>query len=102
MENLIDLIETSISKIEEATDLFYQHKDHEGYLRLDEIIGQLMELADGLKDIVNEKPDINVQEFLEILTEAMNALQERDTVLLSDILQYDLTDQLHSIREQLG
>lgn len=102
MENLIELIETSISKIEEATDLFYQHKDHEGYLRLDEIIGQLMKLADGLKDIVNEKPDINVQEFLEILTEAMNALQERDTVLLSDILQYDLTDQLHSIREQLG
>lgn len=102
MENLNELIEISISKIEEATDFFYQHKDHEGYLRLDETIGHLMKLADGLKDVVNEKPDINVQEFLEILTEAMNALEEKDTVLLSDILQYDLTDSLHSIREQLG
>lgn len=102
MENLNELIEISITKIEEVTDLFYQHKDHEGYLRLDEIIGHLMKLAEGLKEIVEEKPDINVQEFLDILTEAMNALEERDTVLLSDIMQYDLTDQLNSIREQLG
>ncbi len=101
MDELKALIENTTTKIENVTDLFYQHKDHEGYLRLDEMIGQLMELAEGLKAVVSQKPDLEVQEFLEVLTEAVNALEEKDTVLLSDILQYDLIDQLQAIKGQL-
>lgn len=102
MENLKSLIEGTTKKIEEATDLFYQHQDHKGYLKLDETIGQLMELADGLREVVAENPEIEVQEFLSVLAEAMSALEDRDTVLLSDILQYDLIDQLQVIKDQLG
>lgn len=103
MEELKEKIDIASEKIEEASDLFYQHKDHEGYLRLDQVIGTLMELAEGLKQAVSENPELelNAEDFLATLNEAVDALEERDTVLLSDILQYDLIEQLDILKERI-
>lgn len=98
------LIDNITTQIEEVSDLFYQHKDHEGYVKLNDTIGFLLELAEQLKQLVAEQTEIslNEQEFLSVLNEALAALEEKDTVLLSDILQYDLTEQLDAMKKLLA
>lgn len=98
------LIDKITEQIEEVSDLFYQHKDHEGYVKLNDTISYLLELAEQLKKLVAEQPQLclNEQEFLSVLNEALTALEEKDTVLLSDILQYDLTEQLDAMKKLLS
>lgn len=96
----LTLIDEIMAQIEQASDFFYQHKDHEGYNVLNGTIGSLLELAEQLKIFVRENQDVDLgeQEFLSVLNEALNALEEKDTVLLSDILQYDLVEQLEGMK----
>lgn len=98
--DMIILIDQIMAQIEQAGDLFYQHKDHEGYEILNETIGGLLELAEKLKVIARENEGIELgeQELLSILNEALSALEEKDTVMLSDILQYDLMERLESLK----
>ena len=75
-------------EIREIADLFYQQKSKEGYGRLQELIADLSQYVAQIEE------EAKRQELLEALTEALTAMQEQDTTLLADILQYELLEKL--------
>lgn len=88
-------ISLMIREIIEVTDDLYQEKLNRGYSKLNSMLGKLTELADQLYSLSREdKLDFDEHRFLENLTRAMKAMEEKDNVLLSDILTYDIGGQL--------
>lgn len=75
-------------ELEHVTELFYQQKSKEGYEKL-----QIL-LADISLYVSNVQDEEQQQELLETLTEALNAMEEKDTTLLADILKYELLEKL--------
>lgn len=65
-----------IREIEEVVNAFYQRKDKEGYEKLNGVLGKLMQVNNPL--------------LVEKLMLALSALEKRDTVLLADILNYEI------------
>lgn len=91
MEERMEKLEQVLEEIEKVTGLFYQQKANEGFKETNILIGMLMEL----EQIMNGT-DYDVSEWARGLTEAMEALESKDTVLFADILQYDIADQIRS------
>ena len=94
MYNLSGLLKDAMRSIEETTVCFYQNKISEGYQRLDDTLVRLSNLMNEIalyREQGNEI-EINEREIVTRLTEAMNALEQKDTLLLSDILEYEIKD----------
>lgn len=76
-----------IVQIDEITEMLYQQKTTEAYEMLGEFIALLMnELKMGKLKI--EKID----EFNKVLLNAINAMENKDEVLLADVLTYELKE----------
>lgn len=84
MINKEELYNKIMYGIEATSTCFYQQKVKEGYEYLDET---LKCIALGVEYIVAQ--DVN-NKVIGILLYAMKALEDRDTILLSDIILYDL------------
>lgn len=95
MENLKNSIKEIIQTIQNTTKLFYQQKNQEGFAALDATLDTLMK---GVSDILiyhkGKEELINENMLNVVLTEAMKALEQKDTILLSDILIYEVNDML--------
>lgn len=78
--------------IENNTALFYQQKNKEGYEMLEDTLTLLIQTTNGILDsqIENLELYIDGQELNGILSNAMNAIESGDTILLSDIFSFDL------------
>lgn len=100
MNNLKQNIDEIILLISETTDFFYQQKDKEGYDKLNITLGKLMDFTIQLQNHL-EDLDFDNDKFNSDLMEVMNSLETKDTVMLSDILVYEITEQLQGIKEQL-
>lgn len=103
MKGLQERIDNVIKSIDENTNLFYQNKKNKGYEELNDTLLLISNLIDEIlsyeeKTIGEKKSEIK---FIEILSEAMKALEKRDELLLSDILQYDLKEMFVQYRESL-
>jgi hypothetical protein len=92
----VDELKNEISKmvqtIEETTTMFYQQKNDSGYKQLDHTLAVLMQGIDHLLKLKKDGFDINIdeKEINQVLSNAIEALTKKDTILLSDVLQYDL------------
>jgi hypothetical protein len=95
-------IDDAIQIIELNTDLFYQNKIDEGYKYLD---STLVKISVAIEEVIkyqeNSGQDIQGEKIVGILTEAMDALEKKDTLLLADILQYELKELLEEVRSEL-
>lgn len=78
----------AISEIEENTLLFYQQKNKEGFTKLDGTLAKLIETISTIQG--SNLNNIDEKKLNEILSNAMNAIAAEDTILLSDILYFDL------------
>ena len=99
MGDLKYLLEESILLMRQTTELFYQQKTDEGYQQLDSTLAVLTETMGRIFKYKEEGHDILIDEhqLVQVLTEAMKAMEEKDTVLLSDILQYELEELLNLV-----
>lgn len=91
-------IQKLIQSIEEVTELFYKQKEQEGYQNLNQIIPLISEVMEYL--ITRDEGDtISEQnkEIIDCLDQAMHAMEARDTILLADILQYELKEKLEAL-----
>lgn len=88
-----------IAEIDNVVDLFYQQKLKEALDRLNVVLGDIMQAMETLFRYREEHEDFAFDEarLKNTLTEAMNALQEQDLVLLADIMQYDFKEYLDEI-----
>lgn len=93
------MITDAIKSIEENTSLFYQQKNKEAYEMLNNTIELLIKTSNGILNSQIDKSGlfIDEQELNTILGNAMNAIENGDSILLSDILCFDLKPLLEQI-----
>ena len=103
MTNQKEIIVKTIDDIKEIIDLFYQQKDGVALKKFEVVIGGMMSSMDALVSYKNENNGFNFDEskIMNTLTEAMNALQDGDLVLLADILQYDFLEYMQELSDQM-
>lgn len=103
MGNLKEAITMLADGIARTTELFYTQKEAEGYMSFGELLAPLSGIMDQLflLQSTTGKPEFEQQELLRIFSEAMQAMEARDAILLADILQYDFLDKLEEISAQL-
>lgn len=92
-EFIVDIIKD----IDVVTDLFYQDKENQGYHELTLLLTKLNSFIEFL---ISEKDTIEKtrqDKLLRVMMQAMNAMEEKDIVLLSDVLQYELKEQLEDM-----
>jgi len=103
MNNVKEILITTITKIEKVTDLFYKQKNTEGYAELNSTLLNITTAIDQLFEYKLENNSITIDEnkLISNLTEAMHAMEEKDTILLADILQYEIMEQFKNIAKTL-
>lgn len=80
-----DIAKNLIEELKAVTDNFYQNQNQKGIKVMPEIIRKLSEFASYLK------PE-EQQEFLTILTSAMEAMETKNYIMLADILIFDVVN----------
>jgi hypothetical protein len=102
MSIVISKIDEAIQLIDTNTELFYQNKTDEGYKHLDYT---LVRVSEAIEEVIKYQDksgqDIKGEKIVGILTEAMKALEKKDTSLLADILQYELKEIFEDVRSEL-
>lgn len=92
-----------LSDIQEKVELFYQQKTGEALQQFDGVLGNMLSLIDGIFAYKQEHEDFELDEkkIQALLTEAMQALEERDMILLADIIQYDFIEYAQQLLEKM-
>ncbi len=103
MDNLKQSINDVIEQIDEATDLFYKQNNKLALEKFQNVISQIVIMVDSLFKYKEKDPVFNFDEkkMTDILTEAMNALQDIDLVLLADVMQYDFKEYLEELNKNI-
>ncbi|MBB2184194.1 hypothetical protein H0486_15045 [Lachnospiraceae bacterium MD1] len=94
MDNFISKINEIQNLIKNTAFLFYQQKNEMGYAQLGETLEALIVGVNELINYEKNEEDIEKKEkrINLVLSEAMKAIEVNDTILLSDILLFDLSD----------
>ena len=82
-------IEEIQEKITKVTELIYQKKEQRMYREIDQLLGLLMELDAFTAEASRQGEELpfEIEEFKQILIEAMEAMEQKDMILFADILQ---------------
>lgn len=92
MEQLISSMKETVQMIEDTTTLFYQQKNQEGFLALDAMLHSIVNTVGKIENyqaLLDEKI-FDSEIFSVVLTEAMKALEQKDMVLVSDIMIFEV------------
>lgn len=98
-----DIVAKSVTEIEEVVELFYQQKLQEALDKFQIVIGSIMIAIDALFTFKAEHEGFAFDEvkITNTLKDAMNALEDKDMVLLADILQYDYLEYMNELLENM-
>ena len=90
-------------QIQANADMFYQQNNKEAFELFGKLLNEISTLSVQIFELKNSNPAVEFDEnkYLSILTDAMNALESRDEVLLADIINYDLLEILETVEKQL-
>lgn len=96
-------VENAVAVIRENTELFYQQKVAEGYAKMENTLAAILQAVDILHEYKNVHEEFNMEEerIAASLTEAMQAMEAGDTVLLADILEYDFVEYLQELLAEM-
>lgn len=92
-----------MKQIQANADMFYQQNNREAFELFGKLINDISTISVQIFELKNADLAIEFDEkrYLSILTDAMNALEARDEVLLADIINYDLLEILGTVEKQL-
>lgn len=98
-----DIVKKSVKEIEEVVELFYQQKLQEALNQFQVVIGSMMTAIDAIFTFKTEHEGFGFDEgkITSTLKDAMQALEDRDMVLLADILQYDYLEYMNELLENM-
>lgn len=102
MNNLQEKVKQVINEINEITDLLYQQKLQEGYVILNRSLGNIMVIMEDIYQLrqICELP-FDDNSMIDKLKSAMEAMEKKDSVLLADILIYEIAEQLNEVANLL-
>jgi len=89
-------------EIEKVTEALYQQKERAAYNLLNMALPTIAKAVEEIFAWQTEqgREESEKQEIVQVLTQAMQAMEQKDTVLLADILQYELLERFNAILEQ--
>lgn len=98
-----ELVLKTIEDVKDTVDLFYQQKDAEAFGKFITVLEEMAEAIDALFIYKTEHEGFEMDEakVCDILKDAMGALQNTDSVLLADILQYDFVEYIEEIVDNM-
>ena len=100
MRELREQIKSIMHEIGEVSDYLYQQQVTKGYELLNGTLGKIMIIADKLFTMTKENLiDFDMQRLFGSLSSAMQAMEVKDSVLLADILVYEVAGQLQEITD---
>ena len=89
--------------LQEVLDLFYQQNDHEAFAKFEGILEEIAKTIDNLAEYKKKHLEFEMDEkkIYNIFDEAMQALQVKDNVLMSDIFQYDFIEYINELLDEM-
>lgn len=96
MNDIKERIEDTKNKIEEVTKLFYQQKASDAYEQLEIVLTLITQIVDMIYDM-DINPNIreeNTKVLIGALQETLQAMEDKDSVLVADILKYEVEEKL--------
>jgi KaiC/GvpD/RAD55 family RecA-like ATPase len=103
MASLKEQVSNNIAQINEVVEMFYQQKTQEAYVQLDKVLGDFSIVVDSLYAYQQENSEagVDVTVLLDALKEALSAVQEKDAILVADVLKYELIEKLEEMESLL-
>lgn len=104
MDQIKQQIQQNISEIDGVVELFYQQKTQEAYGQLDQVLGRLLATIEAAVTYQQEhtEVEIDVSGLTEALKEALSAMEEKDAILMADVLKYEVIEKLEALIESLS
>ena len=96
------IIENIIESIMDVSEKFYRQQNSRAYEKLDELFIQFGYLLNNEKVMQNDVIKNNIMDISKLLSNVMEALKEKDGVLIADILKYDIGDRILNILDAIG
>ena len=89
-----EVISKLLIDINEVTDMLYQQMNTVAFQNLNLLLNEIEKIMSKLSTLKADNPGITYEEEAvnKTLNKAMRALEHADTILLADILKYDLTE----------
>ncbi len=103
MDNMKELVGQTITAIEEVVKMFYQQRTQEAYTQLDLVLGKLLSTIETVMAYQQEHTEIeiDIDGLTDALKEALSAMEEKDAILVADVLQYEVIEKLEAIASLL-
>ena len=97
------IVQKTLEDVRETVDLFYQQKDAEAFEKFIITLEEMTNAIDVLHTYKSNHDNFKMDEnkVCDILKDAMEALQNSDSVLLADILQYDFVEYIEEIIDNM-
>jgi|GEM_PF-3109359 len=102
MNLLKELITRTQCDIDQVTEMFYQGKNQIGFEKLINIIDEITNIIVLLEKSQVDLTSVNTHLLQSNLKDATDAMISNDTVLLADILRYDIKDYLNKVLDQIN
>lgn len=104
MDKLVEEINALTLKLDTVSDFFYQQKEAEGYQGVNLILKDIEVCFTKVLQYKAENGNLEFDEknFIKTLGDCISALEQKDTVLLADILNYDIKEAFTDLSEQLA
>ncbi len=103
MSNEIVEIEKNIEELYVIATLFYQGKDEQGFSLMNAATNRMLTVVDKIVHLTEQdksKNDIDLNFVNAALTEILNAYENKDGILIADLLTFELLDHLEFVLNQ--
>lgn len=99
MSEIKETIQNINTEIDIVVELFYQQKIQEAYQKLDILLKKMMEMVVILEEYQHGREDeeIDANGLLLALKEALSAIEQKDAVLVADVLKYEIQEKLNDM-----
>ena len=105
MDVKLESLYKDIEEIENIATMFYQGDSETGFNSMDKGTQIIMNIVDSLLPLINASKtmvNLDVQFLNAALTEILNAYENKDGILLADLLTYELLDYVQTVLTQCG
>lgn len=102
-DKLYSELNETIQLINHTVINFYQQNLKQGYAELDKTLVSIINVMNHIYEFRINHPTMTLDEskFNETLKDAMTSIEINDYILLSDILKYDIVEQLEVIKSNI-
>lgn len=98
-----ELVKETLQQIGQNMELFYQQKSSEALVEFQQVLGKMVTMVDTLFAYRDAHTDFSLDEerLKNSLTDAMNAMDDGDLILLADVIQYDFVEYVQELADNM-